>query len=188
MISTVASILIRSARVGAGLSQRDLAQRTKTHQSGLASIESGQRDTTVNTLLLLLNASGSTITSIPGHWTPVALGAVPLCRGSTATRLRHFIQLSDDLASADPATRIALTIAEPAPTGDAGWDAALAALVEYRLGALPKPKWISKGNRYCSEPFFVDNSEAARQYATEHSPKVFAKRNVFLADSELQSV
>jgi len=61
-----------------------------------------------------------------------------------AVAFRRFLQLADNREAEHGATRVGLTLTEPAPTGSQAWDAAIAALCEYRLVAesLPVPEWI----------------------------------------------
>ena len=54
-----AAALLRTARVQAGLTQRDLAQAAGTSQSAVAAIESGRKQPTVATLDRLLRAAGT---------------------------------------------------------------------------------------------------------------------------------
>lgn len=68
------------------------------------------------------------------------------CRVCTSlVYIRRFIQLADNLAAEHGAARLGFTLTEPASTGSAQWDTAIAALCEYRLNAesLPVPEWIT---------------------------------------------
>ena len=52
------SVLVRDARLRAGLTQRELARRAETSQSVVARIERGQTSPTWATLIRLLSAAG----------------------------------------------------------------------------------------------------------------------------------
>jgi transcriptional regulator with XRE-family HTH domain len=54
-----ASVLLRTARRAAGLSQRELARRAGTSQPALAAVESGRKQPTVATLARWLDAAGA---------------------------------------------------------------------------------------------------------------------------------
>jgi transcriptional regulator with XRE-family HTH domain len=133
--------------------------------SSLSLIEHGKRDPTVATLEAILLATRHTVVTIPSVRSDAAriaaeIGALVASSSvltdsaltdtaliaSTARAFRRFIQLADNLAAEVGATRVGLTLTEPAPTGSLHWDAAIAALCEYRLNAdsLPIPAWISR--------------------------------------------
>jgi transcriptional regulator with XRE-family HTH domain len=57
-MSTWAGNLIRLARHGTGLSQRELARRAKTSQAAIAAYESGRRSPTLETLARIIRAAG----------------------------------------------------------------------------------------------------------------------------------
>lgn len=189
---TQAQLFIRSARLQSGLSQRALAERAEVQQPMISWIETGKHDATTETLDRLLRPLGRVVTLIPATTPSVlevskALGE-SVSKGEARLALRILIGLADGLASQDPATRIALAVAEPLPLGDAGWDAALAGLVEYRLRGLPVPGWISGQRFYSPEPFFVDKTKKSREWAAEHSAEEFTSRNVYIAESEFASL
>ena len=83
-----------------------------------------------------------------------------------------------------------LTIAEPHPTGSPAWDAALAALVDYRLGQskLPKPAWVTTPSRFLSEPQSPQLDEYDLEPDLANVPPEFRRRNVLLERSTLESV
>lgn len=57
--------VLRSARLGAGLSQRQLAQRAGTSQATLSAYEHGHKEPSVATLGRLLAAAGAALTVAP---------------------------------------------------------------------------------------------------------------------------
>lgn len=46
---------------------------------------------------------------------------------------KSLVQMADDLATVEPATRVVLCVTPPPPTGSTGLDAALAGIVEHLL-------------------------------------------------------
>lgn len=152
-----AAILARSARAGGRLSQSELALRSGIAGSSLSLIEHGKREPTVATLETLLRATRHSLIAIPSVRSDAARIAADIRIALAdddrreAAAFRRFLQLSDNLLAEHGATRVGLALTEPAPTGSEQWDAATAALCEYRLGAdcLPIPDWITAraGNR-----------------------------------------
>jgi transcriptional regulator with XRE-family HTH domain len=57
-MSTWAGNLIKIARSGAGLSQRELARRAQTSQATLSAYESGRKSPTLDTLERVVRAAG----------------------------------------------------------------------------------------------------------------------------------
>jgi len=129
-----AQILARSARAASGLSQTELAIRSGIAGSSLSLIERGKRDPTVATLETLLRATRHTVVTVPTVRSDAARIAVEIGEAIIATdhpsAFRRFLQLADNLAAERGATRVGLTLTEPAPTGAEEWDAAIAALCE----------------------------------------------------------
>jgi hypothetical protein len=116
-------------------------------------IEHGKREPTFATLETLLRATRRSVVTIPTVRSDAARIAEDIkaaladsASGETleASAFRRFLQLADNLAAETGATRVGLTLTEPATTGSLEWDAAIAALCEYRLNAdaLPVPDWI----------------------------------------------
>ncbi|MBC7403274.1 MAG: hypothetical protein H7279_08905 [Microbacteriaceae bacterium] len=101
--------------------------------------------------------------------------------------LRAFIDFSDYLSTVSEASEA--DIPEPESTGSAGWDAALAAVVDYWLSraGLPKPDWLDGESRFAAEP----ESPHLGKYdlAPDHLsvPPEFFRRNVLIEISTLQS-
>ncbi len=103
MIETAASLL-RTARHGAGLSQRQLARKAKTAQSVVARIELGERNPSLPTLMRLLKAAGYTL-SAEVERIPVidrnVLDDVPrILRMTPEERLREVAQVSRFMSGA----------------------------------------------------------------------------------------
>lgn len=145
-----AGVLARSARAASGLTQSELASRSGIAGSSLSLIEHGKREPTVATLETLLRANRHTVVTVPTVRSDAARIAseiaAAIADSDDATAYRRFLQLADNLAAEQGATRVRLTLTEPAPTGSELWDTAIAALSEYRLNAdaLPVPEWVTK--------------------------------------------
>lgn len=90
------------------------------------------------------------------------------------------IGLSDGLAAIDEgALRVSLCVAEPAFTGDARFDAALAALTEHHLAGLPVPRWVDGPRRFLAEAWVVDRY--ALDDIAARTPAAFLRHGVHLA-------
>ncbi|SEN98613.1 helix-turn-helix domain-containing protein [Cryobacterium luteum] len=210
VISMTALILACSARAASGLSQSELALRSGIAGSSLSLIEHGKREPTVATLEALVRSTGHTLVTIPTLRADAAgiaaqISAVLLYDQSeiatpatnikkTARAFRRFIQLADNLAAEVGATRVGLALTEPAPItcghDSAQWDAAIAALCEYRLNAdsLPVPQWITNragnpGNPWKPETTVYDIPADLTQVPAE-----FLSRGILIEAATLVSV
>jgi hypothetical protein len=94
--------------------------------------------------------------------------------------LRALIQLNDNLVAERGLVRGVLALAEPESTKDAVWDAALAAVVAWRLGEenLPSPKWVNTRNRFLDSPRTLEVDPADPIPPASEVPAEFAKRGV----------
>lgn len=193
-----ATILARSARAASGLSQSELALRSGIAGSSLSLIEHGKREPTVATLETLLRASRHSIVTIPTLRSDAAriaadirteLSGQETPTSSDATILRRFLQLADNLAAEHGATRVGLTLTEPAPTGSPQWDAAIAALCEYRLGAesLPVPEWVSTRTGNAHEPWAPHTSDYEIPVDVTQVPPEFRSRGILIEAATLES-
>lgn len=188
-----AETLIRSSRRASGLSQKTLGERSGIAASSLSLIESGDRIPTVATLERLLAATGRSLVSIPTRRADAATIAdriaAALGDGEPASALRHFIQLSDNLAAEHDEVRFALSVAEPAPTGVKHWDAALAGLVEYRLQqeGLPLPSWTRDPGRTLRKSWTFSAGRYVVPVDRARVPKAFLDRNVLIDEETLTS-
>lgn len=148
-----ATTLVRAARRSARLTQAQLAERARVDQSRVSRSESGDEDPRFATLDRLLAAAGHRLYAAPTRRDDSASAAEgireSLSAGLPDIALRHLIQLGDDLEAERGLSRAVLAVAEPIPTGDPVWDAAIAALVDWRLAdaGLPLPDWTSHPSR-----------------------------------------
>lgn len=111
-------------------------------------------------------------------------------RGEFAQAYRRFIQLADDLASADSVTRVLPSVEEP-DGSESRWLDAIAALLEVRLheASAPVPSWITERvglpdtvwePQRSSRPLLVSADH-------EHVPPEFLRRGVTIERGELAS-
>jgi len=180
-----ARTLVRSVRVELGWSQRDLARRCGVAQPSISDIESGDRDTTVDTLGRILKGAQYSVIGVPTSRPALADWAVRLAqllRDDPGGVEKTFVQIADDLAAVDPATRVALCITPPQPTGDRAVDGVLAGLVEFLLSraGLPVPSWVDDSNRRSPEAWDLVDILGLRELAREQTPEPFRRRNVFV--------
>jgi len=189
-----ASTLLRTARAARGVSQRELSKAAHVSQPGIAAVESGSHDTTVGRLELLLTALGQRMTVLPTRTRPVWEAAVALRQaldeGNESTAWREIIQLADDLAREDGATRVALTVTRPLLVGDTRYDALLAAVTDLRLSQdrLPRPAWLDASAYRLDPPWDVEVIPALQSKARRQTPRAVARHGVFLRAAELASM
>lgn len=192
-----AATITRAARAASGLSQTELAQRSGIANSSVSLIEHGRRDPTVATLEALLAAtrhSVVTIPTVPSDAARIAADIKELLadsgRASDAAAFRRFLQLADNLAAERGATKVGLTLTEPASTGSAQWDAAIAALCEYRLAAdaLPVPEWALARTGNPAEPWTPRTSRYAIPADPAQVPREFLSRGILIEAATLESV
>lgn len=184
-----AATLIRSHRLAAKLSQRELARRAGTSPATLHRYESGQVDPTTGTLNRILRAC------LPQRrrWGSVAelapALAAELSRTSASDAWRQVVgEFLDDIrGSSDDELRLVVAD-EPAPTGDTRADAVAAALAEYvciQRGIAP-PRWTHASLEVT--PWWFPAGDAFRALALRESPPSFARRGVFITAGALERV
>ncbi|MHB1614758.1 MAG: helix-turn-helix domain-containing protein [Actinomycetes bacterium] len=189
-----ASSLLRTARHARGVSQRELARAAHVSQPGIAAVESGAHDTTLDRLDLLLVPLGQRVSLLPTRARPVWQVAVDLRAALEASdekrAWREIVQCSDDLARETHATRVALAVTQPLPVGDSRYDAVLAAVTDYHLSrdGLPRPVWLDLPEYQLAEPWDVEEVPSLRDRARSDTPPAIARHGVFLAAAELASV
>ena len=189
-----AGALARSARAASGLTQCQLAVRSGIAGSSLSLIENGKRDPTVSTLEALLRATRHTVVTVPTLRSDAAriageIGAA-ITRSDHDLAFRRFLQLSDNLVSERGSTRVGLVLTEPTSTGSIGWDAAIAALCEYRLNAdhLPVPDWVTEQLGRPDEPWAPRTSDYDIPADPRRVPSEFLRRGILIEAETLSSV
>lgn len=189
-----ARVFARSARAASGLSQSELAIRSGIAGSSLSLIEHGKRDPTVATLDALLRATRHTAVTIPTVRSDAARIASEISSAITdsddALAFRRFLQLADNLAAESGATRVGLTLTEPAPTGSEQWDAAIAGLCELRLNAdaLPVPGWVTTRAGHPDTPWAPRTSEYDIPVDPTRVPAAFLRRGVLIEAATVESI
>lgn len=141
---------LRRARKRSGATLRSIAARSGVAPGNLSAIENGRRDPTTSTVDKLASAIGVEWVPVVAHGrSPAARAAEEItfaeAEGRHAHAYRRFIQLADDLASADPVTRVLLSAEEP-DDSSSRWLDAIAALLEVRLheASAPVPPWVTE--------------------------------------------
>ncbi|MDQ0727568.1 helix-turn-helix transcriptional regulator [Microbacterium sp. W4I20] len=187
------AVLVRAARKSRGLTQRQLAERVDVDQGRISRYEAGA-EVEFGTIARLLGGSGHRLYSAPTRRDDAATIAsairTHLRLGDKQSALRELIQLSDNLLSEHGLVRGILCLAEPESTGDSAWDAALAALVDLRLGeeGLPAPAWVLAPNRSLSSPQTLEVDPADPIPSAADVPAEFLDRGVLVWRDTLASI
>lgn len=188
-----ARILACASRASSGLTQVELAGRSGVAGSSLSLIEHGKREPTVATLEAILRATRHSVVTIPTVRSDAARIASQITkaisRNDDEATFKRFIQLADNLATETGATRVGLTLTEPAPTGSERWDLAIAALCEYRLnaGKLPIPNWIKLRKGRSDDRWTPRTSNYKIDVDIESVPREFLRRGVLIEAQSLES-
>lgn len=186
--------LVRAARRSRGLTQLELAQRARVDQSRVSRSESRDEDPRFATADRLLAGAGHRLYSAPTRRDDAATAAASirelLRKGRPDLAFRQLIQLNDDLVAEKGLVRGILTLAEPEPTGDSVWDAAIAALVAWRLDddGLPHPAWLAKPHRTLASPQYLRIDPADPVPSAADVPLHFAERGVLAWDDSFASL
>ncbi len=183
---------IRGARLAAGITQQELANRAHTAQPAVAAYESGARTPNLATLERLLGACEYEMEVLARP--RVRRGAASLAelaqtisgdldRGQERDALRLLFGFADDFRASGRPGRIALLQEEPPSTGDARFDAALAGIAELFAaeGAIPAPAWVEEPERFVEPWWFVASRPAFHAYTLANTPAVVARHGVFMA-------
>jgi transcriptional regulator with XRE-family HTH domain len=184
---------VRAARKSRGLTQAQLAERVDIDQGRVSRYETGA-EVEFGTIERLLAASGHRLYSAPTRRDDAATVASAvkghLQAGDKQSALRELIQLSDNLLSEHGLVRGILGLAEPEPTGDAAWDAAIAALVDLRLRqeGLPSPAWVDAPRRRLPQRRTLDVDPADPIPTVADVPAEFLDRGVLVWRDTLASV
>jgi transcriptional regulator with XRE-family HTH domain len=183
---------IRGARLAAGITQQELANRAHTAQPAIAAYESGSRTPNLATLERLLGACEYEMEVLARP--RVRRGAASLAElaqtivgdlehGQEHDALRLLFGFADDFRASSRPGRISLLQKKPPPTGDARFDAALAGVAELFAaeGAIPAPAWVEEQERFVEPWWFVASRPAFHAYTLAHTPAVMARHGVFMA-------
>jgi transcriptional regulator with XRE-family HTH domain len=184
--------VIHDARQAAGITQIELAGRAGTAQPAVAAYESGARTPNLATLKRLLGACEYDLEILArprmrrGAASLAELAETieqDLAQGREQDALRLLFGFADDFRGSSRPGRIALLHEEPAPTGDARFDAALAGVAELFAaeGAFAAPIWVDGSGRFVEPWWFVTSRPEFHAYTLAHTPAVLARHGVFMA-------
>lgn len=144
---------VHAARKSRGLTQKELALRAGVDQGRVSRSEDVRENPRFGTVERLLAAADHRLYAAPTRRddaATIAIGIRESLKASDARlALRYLIQLNDNLAAEHGLVRGVLAVAEPPLTGQKVWDAALAALVAWRLNEeqVPLPDWVAAPSR-----------------------------------------
>ncbi|MEO8262859.1 MAG: helix-turn-helix transcriptional regulator [Pseudolysinimonas sp.] len=184
---------MRAARKSRLLTQEQLAERAHIDQASVSRSEAG-RDAEYRTIDRLLAGAGHRLYSAPTRRDDAATVAAEIRKrlreGDKDRALRALIQLNDNLVAERGLVRGVLGLAEPESTKDPVWDAALAAVVAWRLRdeSLPLPAWVDARNRFVREPRGLEVDAADPVPPDSEVPDEFAKRGVLVWRDTFASV
>lgn len=188
-----ASTLVRAARKSSLLTQEQLAARARVDQATVSRSEGG-RDAEFRTVDRLLAGAGHRLYSAPTRRDDAATVASEikqrLREGDKDRALRALIQLNDNLVAERGLVRGVLGLAEPESTRDPVWDAALAAVVAWRLHDehLPTPAWVDATTRFLPRRQGLGVDAADPVPPDSEVPEEFAKRGVLVWRDTFASV
>lgn len=190
---TNASTLVRAARKSRRLTQEQLATRALIDQGSVSRSERG-RDASFETIDRLLGGAGHRLYSAPTRRDDAATVAAEIRRqlaaGDKDRALRALLQLNDSLVAEHGLVRGILGLAEPESTRDPVWDAALAALVAWRLGeqGIPLPAWVDLEGRFLEGQRILEVDPADPVPPLSEVPTEFASRGVLVWRATFESV
>lgn len=187
----VAPAVLRRVRDAAGLTQAQMGRLAATSQSAIAAYESGARQPTLPVLARMVEAAGHVL-QVGVQPDPALfrigdlarqLRAVPEDEGRRLRLVFEFLR-----AAADDGHALELLVAaEPEPTGDARYDALLAAATEdlcVRAGIAP-PAWVHQESRFLDRAWWVSDLPSARAQALVHAPASYRRRGVMIDRHDL---
>ena len=186
------TILIRTARDAAGITQVELAARAGTTQPAVAAYESGARTPNLATLSRLLDGCDFDVEVLArprvrrGAASLAELSATiseDLAHGREGDALRLLFGFADDFRGSSRPGRIALIADEPPGTGEGRFDAALAGVAEFFASeaAIVAPAWVNEPGRFVEPWWFVASRPAFDAYTFARTPALFARHGVFIA-------
>lgn len=184
--------LIRDARRSADLTQLAVAERAGTTQPAVAAYESGSRTPSLATLERLVGACEHDIELLVHA--RVRRGATSLAGLSPAIErdlhdgldqdaLRLLFGFADDFRGSSRPGASELISEEPAPTGDARFDAALAGVAEFFAAerGIAAPAWVEGPQRFVEPLWFVASRPEFHAYTLANTPGLFLRHGVLIA-------
>ena len=187
-----AAALLRDARRRAELTQSEIARRAHTAQSAVAAYETGARTPSLRTLERLVRACDHELDLVVRPHTRRGAASLSelapaivedLAAGEEQAAVRLLFGFADDFRGSSRPGQASLIATEPTSTGDARFDAALAATAELFAAEaeLPAPEWVDGPNRFVEPWWFIASRPAFHAYTLAHTPAVFARHGVFVA-------
>lgn len=168
-----------------------VASLAGTSASNIYAIENGRRDPSASTLERIAGAAGIRLLAFPSEGASFVSDTAEVLRhrvdvGDNRGAYRQLIQISDDLVRTSPWTASLLSYPAP-PTVALGWEAAIAGIVEWRLGekGLPAPDWTRTYGRELRDRWEPFPSPYEPQPA--EVPEALRRRNVWIERAELES-
>ena len=186
--------VIKAVRKSAGVSQVELAMLAKTFQSHISAAENGTVDPGLETTKSLLQKLGVRLIPVKTHYQSVSEDALEFARAlkDNDVELAYlmFRQLSDNLGHCTPSEAAALTNVQPSSVGDPRFDALIAALVEYHLAKhqIPLPAWVDNEELRLEKLWAFNEFAKDLNREEKLTPAAFRKKNILMAESELQSI
>ena len=185
--------MLQEIRKQKGLSQSELANRADTFQANISEIENGLSNPNLETAEAIFSQLDYRLLPVPykgltiQEWGSEINAALASDNEKRAFRL--FLQLNDDLEALPP-EYIILVALTPPTISDSKYFMLISALVELHLEKtrLPIPTWISTNSDKLETPWFVDAHSNNKTEVRRFTPPVFAKRNIYISKSELDSV
>lgn len=186
------SELLRQARHQAGLTQDELAVLAGTSQSAIAAYETGAREPSWSVLERIVRASGHLldleILPDPAVFRLVDLAAELVETADESVRLRLVFEFLRGAAEDGHPVRVLVAV-EPQSTGDARFDALLAAIAEdlcVHAGIHP-PDWVHDSSRFLNRMWWVSDLPSARAAALVHAPASYRRRGIMVDRHDLEA-
>ncbi|MGC1511894.1 MAG: helix-turn-helix domain-containing protein [Acidimicrobiales bacterium] len=192
----IASELVHQARAHANLSVRALAQASGVAASTIHRIEQGELNPTVAMLERIVEASGMRLhIEAQDDYAASVLGLArsihkDINRGDTSSPVRKAAELAHRFHHAEGHTRHRMIAAEPPTTGDARWDAFVAALAEWLAVQAGDhvPQWARDDTRYLHRGWWVTPMKAVHAWEYAGTPASFQHRGVYIHRDSLTNV
>ncbi len=184
---------LQTLRKHAGISQKDLAAQANTFQANLSEIENGHVNPSLQTTNELFSLLGYRLIPVPFDGLTIQEWGVEIDRtlneGNEKKAFRLFLQINVELSELEPEI-LQIAVASPPLIRDIKYSALVTALVEWHLKKCkqPLPSWVRTNSSKLLKPWFVDQLSPNRESTKRKTPTAFAKRNIYLAESELRSV
>ncbi|WP_066041256.1 helix-turn-helix domain-containing protein [Herbiconiux solani] len=184
---------LKEARVRAGLSLSEAAERSGLQRSNIAAVENGRRDPTASTIERMAEAARVRFITAENDGRTTAREASTALQsalrdGDVKRAYRILVQLADDLAAPDATGRFLLALEAPVAVSPE-WDAAIAGVTEWRLeqALLPLPRWVDEERGDEDWSWTPQISAASVPTRESHVPKPLRRRGVLIEAEELTS-